>query len=411
MIKATRMFVILLFIVGCSSSKTNLDNNTTQSASISSTVDYNTTTKNENKKLPNIIKKVAVVKEKQKSIVIKKVAVVKESHDSKIASLFMLGFDGTTVSKKLKGYLKNGLGGVILYKNNIKDHDQLKKLTGDLLKIKPDLLIAIDQEGGNVKRLSQENGFYEFELRSAQGMKDARDTIYSQIAYANHGKLLKYYNINMNLAPVVDLSINPKNTVVVKNKRTYSSNPDIVTDFAKTAIEGYRESNIITSLKHFPGHGSSTKDSHKSFVDISNTWSIKELEPYYNLIKSNQVDTIMVGHLYNRFLDERFPSSLSKQTIELLLRKFLSYDGVVISDDIQMHALSNKYSFREVIRNSINAGVNMIIIAQNGKYPKNLNTIVNITNDLIIKKEISILKINDSCQKLKKLKKALVISK
>ena len=116
-----------------------------------------------------------------------------------------------------------------------------------------------------------------------------------------------------------------------------------------------KKEKIITVLKHFPGHGSSKSDSHLGFVDITKSWSFREIEPYYNLIHSNKVDMIMTAHVYNAKLDKKYPSTLSYKINTQLLREVLGYNGVIITDDLQMKAISKHYSLKDTIKLAINS--------------------------------------------------------
>src|SRR5262245_31508215 len=146
--------------------------------------------------------------------------------------------------------------------------------------------------------------------------------------------------INVNFAPCVDLTVN-KDNFIYKAGRTFSADPDSVVIMAQEFIKQHRRFNVITALKHFPGHGSSMADTHFGVADVSNTWSPKELIPYERLI-NGPVDAIMTSHIVNRNLDPRgYPATLSSRILDSLLRKQLHYDGVVFSDDMNMKAIAD----------------------------------------------------------------------
>jgi len=141
-----------------------------------------------------------------------------------------------------------------------------------------------------------------------------------------------------------------------------------VTHHATAWIEAHRRLGVKTCIKHFPGHGSAHADSHLGFVDVSNYWHHDEIIPYQSLIKSNMVDAVMTGHLYNSAFDPDFPATLSQQTITGLLRKQLGYDGVVLSDDMQMRAITSHFGLDEAICRAINAGIDLLIFGNNLDY-------------------------------------------
>ncbi|WP_321777295.1 glycoside hydrolase family 3 N-terminal domain-containing protein [Sulfurimonas sp.] len=288
-----------------------------------------------------------------------------------IGRMLVIGFEEQSVNKDtqiVKDIKRYELGGVILFDKhykkrsitkNIDSPQQLQELTTQLKKysLKP-LLISVDQEGGNVARLKHYYGFDRF--------PSAKEITYMHFSdakelYNDEAKMLKKAGINTNFAPVVDLEVNPDNKVIVGLERSYGKSSEKVTKYAKVLIDAQRKQNIISVLKHFPGHGSSLDDSHKGFVDISKTWSKKELQPYKNLIKSNDVDMIMTAHVFNSHLDKKYPATLSYKVNTKLLRKEMGYKGLIISDDLQMKAITKHYSLRQSVTLAINAGVDILL--------------------------------------------------
>lgn len=321
-----------------------------------------------------------------------------------VGNMFIVGFYGTKVNQNsqiINDIERYHLGGVILFdkhpskkgkSKNIQNPKQLRQLTQTLQSSSPyPLLIAIDQEGGKVARLKKKNGFQQ-NYPSAKEVSKNHTTTDTQKIYTTMGKELSKLGINLNFAPVVDMEINPKNVVIVKLKRSYGKTSERVTLFSKIFIESMHKYKILTSLKHFPGHGSSTGDSHKGFVDVSKSWKSKELEPYKNLIDENLVDTIMVAHVFNKRLDPLYPASLSQKTINQKLRKEMRYKGVVVTDDLQMYAISKHYSLKETIKLTINAGADLLLFG-NQLDPKNIVSVrklVDTTMELIKDGDIDI---------------------
>ncbi len=220
------------------------------------------------------------------------------------------------------------------------------------------MFISIDQEGGWVSRLNKKNGFSKTPKASYVSEKSptfAKKT-YKKLAYE-----LSDLGINLNFAPVVDLAINKKNRVIVYQGRSFSKNPKKVVRYSKIFIEEMNNKDISSVLKHFPGHGSSLEDSHEGFVDITKTWSKKELTPYKELIDNNYAKIIMTAHVYNKNLDKNYPATLSHNINTNILRKQMKFRGIVISDDLQMKAITKHYTLKETVTLAINSGVNILL--------------------------------------------------
>ncbi len=296
-----------------------------------------------------------------------------------LGQLFLLGFQGQDIAKGspiIADIEERNLGGVLLFDrllaknltlNNIINASQVKILAERLQSHAGNrLLIGVDQEGGRVCRLTQKGGFPM--TASLYELGESNDVVLTEIHAAAVANMLKCLGINLNLAPVVDLNIFPDNPIIGALDRSFSSDAAQVVRHAKAWIQAHRSGKILSCLKHFPGHGSARNDSHLDFVDISETWSRKELEPFAELIKQDLADTVMTGHLFNKSLDSRYPATLSQDTITGLLRRELRYDGVVITDDIQMKAISDHYGLEETLFRTFSAGVDMIIIGNNLDY-------------------------------------------
>ncbi|WP_456431694.1 glycoside hydrolase family 3 protein [Nitratifractor sp.] len=321
--------------------------------------------------------------------------------DRQISRLFVLGFRGThiTCDSPIGRDLRAGLGGVILFDRdplkkgrakNIQNPDQLRRLTAQLRRCagRP-LLIAVDQEGGAVSRLSPKTGF---SLRVPSAAAVARKgERYARRIYDRLGALLQREGIDYDLAPVADLALNPRNRVIVHWGRSYGRDPETVAKFDRIFVEAMHRHGVLTALKHFPGHGSSSGDTHKGFVDVTREWQERELVPYRRLISAGIVDTVMVAHIFNRRLDPRYPASLSPRVVEGLLRKKLGFGGVAITDDLQMGAITKRYTLRQTVRLALNAG-NDLLLFGNQLDPRHTVTrrqLVAIVRDLLRHGEIS----------------------
>lgn len=288
-----------------------------------------------------------------------------------IGKMLIVGFDDESIdenSKIVQQIQKYELGGVILFDRHFKDRskiknisspEQLKTLTTALRTFaKKPLLISVDQEGGKVARLKPAYGF---EATPSAKRVSEMDEYMAKNVYNSLAKTLTYSGINCNFAPVVDLSLNPKNSVIVGLDRSYSSSASEVVKYSKIFIDAQSAKHIISVAKHFPGHGSSLGDSHEGFVDISKTWSRVELEPYKELIDAKILDMVMTAHVFNSQLDEKYPATLSYSVNTKLLRDEMNFKGVIVSDDLQMGAILKHYSLEEIVKLTINAGVDMLL--------------------------------------------------
>jgi len=331
-----------------------------------------------------------------------------------IGRMLLIGFPNETINKnsEIAQHIKEyELGGVILFDRfyndrnktkNISSPKQLQLLTSTLKNIsKKPLLISIDQEGGKVARLKPSYGFKK--IPSAKEISKLREKEAKNI-YKTLAQMLSDSGINTDFAPVVDLAINPKNKVIVGLERSYGSDSDKVIKYAKIFINSLKNENIFSVLKHFPGHGSSLEDSHKGFVDITNTWSKKELEPYKKLIKSNDIEMIMTAHVFNSKLDKKYPATLSFNINTKLLREDLGYQGVIISDDLQMKAISKHYSLKQTVTLTINSGVDILLFA-NQLATQDINELIQVILIQIKNGEISLDRILESNARIKQLHK------
>ncbi|ESX04526.1 glycoside hydrolase family 3 [Mesorhizobium sp. LSJC268A00] len=291
-----------------------------------------------------------------------------------IGQMVLVGFVGSEPGAE--GYARvvrqaeeGKITGVIYLGRNIDGLKQVRQLNEGLQRFAASpLLIAVDQEGGRIQRFTGAMGFNETpsEATVAKSMSpDEASVIYQDLASA-----LSDLGFNLNLAPVVDVNVNPANPIIGKLGRSFSADPQTVEAYAKAFVEAHRAKGVLTVLKHFPGHGSSTKDSHKGMADVSKTWSDKELLPYKNLIASGDVDMVMSAHVINNKLSfsAQIPSSLSRATLTGLLRDKMHFKGVVISDDMQMQAITDTITFEDSVRRAVLAG-NDILIFANDKHP------------------------------------------
>lgn len=332
--------------------------------------------------------------------------------ERQIGRMLIVGFDALSLERNatLLGEIKRyDLGGVILFDRdyhdrtrpkNVRDPRQLKVLCTALNEASDGaMLIMIDQEGGRVERLKPRDGFVHTPSAvqiAKLSLEEARES------YAAMAAMLREAGITLNAAPVVDLATNPDNPVIAKLERAYSSDPASVSRYATLMLDAMSQEGIVGVLKHFPGHGSSRGDSHEGFVDVTQTWQPQELEPYATLIESGKAQAIMSAHVFNRTLDPHLPATLSYQINTELLRRKLGFKGVLISDDLQMKAISAHYSLQESLKLAINSGVDMLLFG-NQLDDTPLPLLIETIKELVARKEVARERIEEANRRIEAL--------
>jgi beta-N-acetylhexosaminidase len=281
----------------------------------------------------------------------------------KIGQLFMVGFTGTSVTPDLASFIKEYKpGGVILFSRNLESVDQIVQLTNDLQRCSPHspLLIAIDQEGGRVSRLPK--GFTIFPPCDVLGRCNSTELAYA--AAATMAKELRAVGVNMNMAPVLDVNSNPDNPVI--GDRAFGSTPEIVSELGWATAAGLQDHQVVACGKHFPGHGDTNADSHKELPVVEaarERLEMIEFPPFRHAVAQG-VATIMTAHILYRGLDEKIPATLSPTIITSLLRHELRYDGVVLTDDLEMHAIIDHYGIEDAAVRAVLAGCDILLICK-----------------------------------------------
>jgi beta-N-acetylhexosaminidase len=288
--------------------------------------------------------------------------------EEQIGQLLVVGFDGTTPSAELIHLIQYySVGSVILFTRNVKSTDQVQELTNSLQQLaraagqRYPLIINIDQENGMVQRLG--NHVTLFPGNMALGAIDSAKIAY-EVARAT-GEELRALGINMNLAPVVDVNNNPANPVI--GVRSFGENPQSVSLLANAMIQGYHEAGIITSLKHFPGHGDTSVDSHFALPIIPHDMQrLEEIElvPFKNAIAAG-ADSVMIAHLYLPKLmrEVMLPSSVSPEIMTDLLRVKMGFDGLIITDCLEMKAVADTIGTEQAAVMAIRAGADLALIS------------------------------------------------
>ena len=294
--------------------------------------------------------------------------------------MIVVGFQGDDADDAAVADLRDDLaagrlGGVMLLKINVKTLDAVAEMNAAFRAASPDLppLITLDQEGGAVERLTGDVGFKE--IPNAAAIAEANSPDAAEAIYAEMAASIAELGFTVNFGPVADVNLNANNQVIAKFGRAFSKDPAVVASYDAAFIRAHHAAGLLTSLKHFPGHGSSTADSHEGFVDITETWQPSELDPYRMLMADDLIDMVMVGHLYHADYSDagaQTPSSLSPQWIDGVLRGELGYDGVVISDDLEMGAIRDHFTLEETVTQAVRAGMDVLLFSNTAKYRASL---------------------------------------
>ncbi len=325
----------------------------------------------------------------------------------KVGQLFMVGFEGTSPSKEIKKLIQDyHIGGVILFSRNIESPEQLAKLTESLQALSPDapLLIGIDQEGGRISRLPKP--FTQFPAARTIGRCDAVPLTYRN-AEAMSRELLAV-GINMNFAPVLDINTNPRNPII--GDRAFGENPTIVSKHGLATIASMLDQRMIPCGKHFPGHGDTDKDSHETLPVVSlatSRMTDRELRPFLHAIE-NRLPCIMTAHICCHAFDQDLPASLSKNIITTLLRETMQYDGVIVTDDLEMKGITEKYSVPDAALKAFSAASDLLLICHS--YSLQVEAIEAIESALENKK-ITEARLNQSLGRILSLKEHFILNR
>lgn len=327
---------------------------------------------------------------------------LKMSLEEKIGQLLIIGLEDKVINQTTKNMIEQyKVGGFIYFARNIEDNLQLLNLTKDLKSLNKSnpapLFISIDEEGGRVSRLPKE---YK-RLPESKTIGDLNDL---ELSY-EYGKLLglrlNTVGINLNFAPVLDINSNPKNPVI--GNRSFGNRADLVTSNGLEVLKGIESTGVIASVKHFPGHGDTSVDSHINLPIVNKT--LKELEnlelvPFKAAIEEN-VHMIMVAHILFPELDSVYPSTMSKNILTDLLRKDLGFNGVLISDDMTMGAIVENYTLEFAVLEFLKAGGDIALICHGQDNPIK---IINFIKESISNGEITMEDIDEKVYRILTLK-------
>lgn len=295
------------------------------------------------------------------------------SLEEKVGQLFMVGFESalgsnaTGINDQVETLIdKHHVGGIILFRRNVESTEQVAELTNEMQKMalsddpKVPLLIAADQEGGKITRVSE--GVTVFPGNMPLGA--TRHADWARQAGHEMGKDLKAMGIHLDFAPVLDVNNNPKNPVI--GIRSFGEDPHLVADMGTAMIRGFHDAGVFTAVKHFPGHGDTAIDSHIDLPKVPhNRTRLDQVEliPFKKAIEAG-TDLVMSAHVTFPAIEPTpgLPATLSKRVLTDLLRKELGFQGIIITDDMEMGAIANRYGTGEAAVKAIEAGADMILV-------------------------------------------------
>lgn len=292
----------------------------------------------------------------------------KLSTAEKVDQLLYIGISGTTLSDADRNLLNNhALGGVLLLGGNITSDTQLKTLTAAIKDAQDDEALAFlgfDEEGGRVSRVPDQA----FHLPASLTLGQKDDPALMRETGQALGAMSRFYGFNMDFAPVLDVNSNPTNPII--GDRALSAEPDDVARLGVHLMEGIKSEDVVPVVKHFPGHGDTTVDSHVGLPTVTKTKAqLEQLElvPFKAAIDAG-AEMVMVAHILFPALDANNPSSLSEPVMQQLLREELKFDGVIVTDDLVMGAITKQYGLAQAARLALERGADMAMFSQAGAY-------------------------------------------
>ena len=273
--------------------------------------------------------------------------------------MFCIGFDGHDIPRQANQLIERGVSSVVLFSRNVGSAAQVAKLCADLKhSANRPLLLAVDQEGGRVRRLRE--GFTQVPSMREVGLADDEKLTYAI------GRLLarelRAVNFDMAFAPVLDVDTNPKNPVIAD--RSFGPDAARVARLGVALLKGLQDHGVAACGKHFPGHGDTSQDTHLDLPRLPH--SLQRLEhvelvPFKAAVDAG-VSAIMTSHVVFEPIDARYPATMSRPALDGLLRDRMGFHGLVVSDDLEMKAISNHFQLEEVLVRGVEAGVDLFAI-------------------------------------------------
>jgi beta-N-acetylhexosaminidase len=294
---------------------------------------------------------------------------------------FLVGFDGTSVPSELRAFLAAGSpAGVVLFGRNIVSTEQVAELTADLAALwpadGPPPLICVDQEGGPVQRLKPPQCPEFDRVPAMRDIVATHDLVAIEALGARMGSQLAATGFNVDFAPVLDVDTNPANPIIAE--RAFGTTPAEVAERALAFARGLSRGGVLGCGKHFPGHGDTALDSHLALPVVAHDRArleAIELPPFRAAVAAD-IPMLMTAHILMPALDPIWPATLSPRIIPELLRAQWGYDGVVVSDDLEMKAVFDRYSVDEIAHGCVDADVDVLLVCRDLAYATELSAAV-----------------------------------
>lgn len=332
--------------------------------------------------------------------------------EEKVGQLFMVNleqldnsegnyYEHTVITKKMKKFLKKyPVGGVILFSRNIATTDQTKELIEKLqANSKVPLFMAVDEEGGDVARIANNDNMRTTKFPTMEEVGAMEDKEYAYNMGATIGKEIKELGFNLDFAPVADVKTNELNTEI--GSRSFGNDPDLVADMVVEVVKGLQDQGVSSTLKHFPGHGDASKDSHEGAVDVENDINRLrqvELVPFKAGIKAG-ADLIMVSHIsVSRLTGTTEPASLSLLVMKDMLRTEMGFDGIIITDAMDMKAITDYCDAKEAAVTCILSGADICLMPED--LPAAYKAVLKAVKDGVISEK----RLNESVTRILELK-------
>ena len=314
-----------------------------------------------------------------------------------VARMFCIGFSGTSVPGDMRDLIARGVGGAVLFRRNFSTAAQFIELCGELKTIadRP-FLTSIDHEGGRVTRL----GPPFTPIPSMRSIGESNDPHLARSIGQIMARELRAANIDLNFAPVMDVDTNPLNPVIAD--RSFGRSPEQVSQMGLALIDGLQSEGVAACAKHFPGHGDTSQDSHHELPHLTHALPrLNEIElPPFTAAARAGVAAIMTAHIIFDAIDPTFPATMSRAVITGLLREKMQFDGVIISDDVEMKAIAAHFRIEEVVIRAVNAGVDMLLICHT---PALQNAAIDALISAVERGDVSRAVIERSSQRLDRL--------
>lgn len=322
--------------------------------------------------------------------------------EEKIGQMIIAGFAGPRVDGQVETLIREQqVGGLILFQRNIEDSDQLASLIAGLKAQNKEnplpLFIALDEEGGRISRLP--SGSPQFPSGKALGERDDPD--YSFAVGQEMGAALAAFGFNMNFAPVLDIVSNPQNEVI--GDRSFGNNPEVVSRQGLAVMQGLQSKNIIAVVKHFPGHGDTRLDSHLDLPVVEHDRKRLddfEFVPFREAIGSG-AEAVMTAHIVYPQLDPGKPATMSEKILTGILRRELGFRGIIITDDLEMAAITKNYVLAEAALEAVRAGADMLLICHSSAAREQ---VLSRLQAAVQDGELPVVRIDDSVERIIRLK-------